>query len=110
MPKELGEFLWFRKLLSKIRLAPNIEMNLLCNINALIITTVHYMIVLSTLTRTKHIEMNFRHTVKLKFEKKNFKLFFIRFFFFGVISFTRLEDQLANILTKKGSSKAFIVH
>lgn len=89
--KGLCEFLWLKKLLTKIDFGPTSEMDLLCNNKAAIDISQNPI----QHDRTKHVKVD-RHLVKQNLEGK-----IIRF------PFVKSGDQLADILTKAVSSKDF---
>ena len=84
MAKGLCELLWLRRLLTKIGYSPCCEMNLLCDNKTAI--DIAYNLVQHDWT--KHVEVYWH------FIKKNLEVKIIWFPFF------KLEDQLADILTK----------
>ncbi|CAL2271769.1 unnamed protein product [Prunus armeniaca] len=89
--KEICELLWLRKLLTELGYKPTSTMNLFCD-NKAAIAIAHNPVQHDC---TKHVKMD-RHFIKQKLEAKVFQFPFMKF-----------EDQLADILTKTISSKAF---
>ncbi|CAL2235458.1 unnamed protein product [Prunus armeniaca] len=91
MTKGICELLWLRKLLTELGYKPTSTMNLFCDNKAAIAIAQN----LVQHDRTKHVEVD-RHFIKQKLEAKVFQF-----------PFVKSEDQLADILTKAISSKAF---
>ncbi|CAL2227071.1 unnamed protein product [Prunus armeniaca] len=91
MTKGICELLWLRKLLTEFGYKPTSTMNLFCDNKAAIAIAQNSV----QHDRTKHVEVD-RHFIKQKLEAKVFQFPFVKF-----------EDQLADILTKAISSKAF---
>ncbi|CAL8999384.1 unnamed protein product [Prunus brigantina] len=91
MTKEICELLWLRKLLTELGYKPTSTMNLFCDNKAAIAIAQNPV----QHDRTKHVEVD-RHFIKQKLEAKVFQF-----------PFVKSEDQLADILTKAISSKAF---
>jgi hypothetical protein len=91
MAKGLCELLWLRRLLTEIGFAPSSEMNLFCD-NKAAIDISHNPVQHDC---TKYVEVD-RHFIKHNLEEK-----IIRF------PFVKLEDQLADILTKAVSTRNF---
>lgn len=91
MAKGLCELLWLKRLLTEVGLPPGSAMNLFCD-NKAAIDISHNPI---QHDRTKHVEVD-RHFIKQNLEEK-----IIQF------PFVKSEDQLADILTKAVSSRAF---
>ncbi|CAL8092463.1 unnamed protein product [Prunus armeniaca] len=91
MTKGICELLWLRKLLTELGYKPTSTMNLFCD-NKAAITIAQNPV---QHDRTKQVEVD-RHFIKQKLEAKVFQF-----------PFVKSEDQLADILTKAISSKAF---
>ncbi|CAL2271707.1 unnamed protein product [Prunus armeniaca] len=91
MTKGICELLWLRKLLTELGYKPTSTMNLFCDNKAAIAIAQNPV----QHDRTKHVEVD-RHFIKQKLEAIVFQFLFVK-----------SEDQLANILTKAISSKAF---
>ncbi|BBN67983.1 hypothetical protein Prudu_242S000300 [Prunus dulcis] len=91
MTKGICELLWLRKLLTELGYKPTSTINLFCDNKAAIAIAQN----LVQHDRTKHVEVD-RHFIKQKLEAKVFQF-----------PFVKSEDQLADILTKAISSKAF---
>ncbi|BBG94371.1 ABC-2 type transporter family protein [Prunus dulcis] len=91
MTKGICELLWLRKLLTELGYKPTSTMNLFCDNKAAIAIAQNPV----QHDRTKHVEVD-RHFIKQKLEAKVFQF-----------PFVKSEDQLADILTKAISSKAF---
>ena len=91
MAKGLCELLWLRRLLTEIDFGPSLEMNLFYD-NRAAIDISHNPI---QHDHTKHVEVD-RHFIRQNLEEKS--IWF---------PFVKLEDQLADILTKVVSSKNF---
>ncbi|CAL2259698.1 unnamed protein product [Prunus armeniaca] len=91
MTKGICELLWLRKLLTELGYKPTSTMNLFCD-NKVAIAIAQNPV---QHDRTKHVEVD-RHFIKQKLEAKVFQF-----------PFVKSEDQLADILTKAISSKAF---
>lgn len=91
MAKGLCELLWLRKLMSELGFPPRSEIKLFCD-NKAAIDISHNPV---QHDRTKHIEVD-RHFIKQNLDAK-----IVQF------PFVRSEDQLADILTKAVSSRAF---
>lgn len=91
MAKGLCELLWLKRLLTEVGFPPGSAMNLFCD-NKAAIDISHNPI---QHDRTKHVEVD-RHFIKQNLEEK-----IIQF------PFVKSEDQLADILTKAVSSRAF---
>ncbi|CAL2245578.1 unnamed protein product [Prunus armeniaca] len=91
MTKRICELLWLRKLLTELGYKPTSIMNLFCDNKAAIAIAQNPV----QHDRTKHVEVD-RHFIKQKLEAIVFQF-----------PFVKSEDQLADILTKAISSKAF---
>ena len=91
MTKGICELLWLRKLLTELGYKPTSTMNLFCDNKAAIAIAQNPV----QHDRTKHVEVD-RHFIKQKLEAKVFQF-----------PFVKSEDQLADMLTKAISSKAF---
>ena len=89
--KGITKVIWIKKLLSELHLAQKKACNLFCDNKAAIGISKNPV----QHDRTKHVEIN-RHFIKEKLEKNVISL-----------PFMRLEDQLADILTKAITSEAF---
>ncbi|RVW21440.1 Copia protein [Vitis vinifera] len=94
MAKGLCELLWLRRLLTEISFASNSVMNLFCD-NKAAINISHNPV---QHDRTKNVEVD-RHFIKQNLQEK-----IIQF------PFVKLEDQLADILTKKCPTKTSTTH
>ena len=91
MVKGICELLWLKKLLTEIGVTPNSEMNLFCD-NKAAIAISHNPV---QHDRMKHVEVD-RNFIKQNLEEKIIKL-----------PFVKLEDQLADMLTKSVSARNF---
>ena len=91
MVKGICELLWLRKLLTELGFEPSTEMKLFCD-NKAAIDISHNPV---QHDRTKHIEVD-RHFIKEKLDSKIISM-----------PFVRSHEQLADMLTKAISSKAF---
>lgn len=91
MSKGLCELLWLRKLMTELGYEPKEEMHLLCD-NKAAIDISHNPV---QHDRTKHVEVD-RHFIKHNLEGKIIRL-----------PHVKLEDQLADILTKAVATKIF---
>jgi Reverse transcriptase (RNA-dependent DNA polymerase) len=92
MVKAICEMLWLKKFLTELGFEPKSEMRLLCD-NKAAIDIAHNPV---QHDRTKHVEVD-RHFIKEKLEAKIIAM-----------PFVRSSEQLADVLTKPVSSKAFI--
>ena len=89
--KGITEVLWIKKLIIEIGFPPQLPSQLKCDNKAVISISENPV----QHDRTKHVEVD-RHFIKEKIEDKSIEL-----------PFVRSEDQLANILTKAVTDKAF---
>ncbi|GAV74050.1 hypothetical protein CFOL_v3_17532 [Cephalotus follicularis] len=91
MARAICELLWLRKLMTEIGFAPKSAMSLFCG-NKAAIEIAHNPV---QHDRTKHVEVD-HHFIKEKIDAKEARF-----------PFVKMEDQLADVLTKAVSSRVF---